>query len=72
MSPHDEGGFFDFADNFGGYPARKLVYIIPPWVCPASLAPVDLDTLRYLSKHYCVCVWYTVRVIRETRTNCIS
>ena len=34
LPPHDEGGFFDFADNFGGYPALELVYIIPPRVCP--------------------------------------
>lgn len=38
MSPSDEGGFFDFADNGGGYPALESVYIIPPWVCPPSLA----------------------------------
>lgn len=66
-----KGAFFDFADNGGGYPARKLVYIIPPWVCPASPAPVDLDTLRYLSKQYWHSVWYAVRVIGETRTYCI-
>ena len=71
MSPQDEVGFFDFADNGGGYPAPESVHIIPPRVCPASLAAVDLDTLRYLSKQYWHSVWYTVRVIGETRTNCI-
>ena len=51
MSPHDEGGFFDFADNGGGYPARICAPGFPPPALPASLAAVDLDTLRYLSKH---------------------
>ena len=52
LSPHDEGGFFDFADNGGGYPARQLAAANPLQYPITSLAAVDLDTLRYLSKQY--------------------
>lgn len=51
MSPSDEGGFFDFADNWGGYPALESVYIIPPRVCPPSLASQYCNEFHFFMRY---------------------
>ena len=66
-----KGAFLILRIILGVTPPAFAPPVFPLGYAPPSLAGADLDTLHYLSKQYWHGVWYTVRVIGETRTYCI-